>query len=1154
MICKSNYELIFHKKFFRVMKLTFLFLFLGINLCFATESYSQRTYFHFKLNNTTVRQVIKTIENSSEFIFFYRDNAVDMDRRVSVNADNKTISEILDQLFAGSDNTYIISDRQIVINKTKKAINTDGYASPQQRSGGNKIRGSIIDDDGQPLIGVSVKIEGTSQGVITDLNGEYAIAAKPTDHLVFSYIGMVSQNVRVGNQKVINITMHADNKTLGEVTVVAFAKQKKESVVGSITTVRPSDLKVPSSNLTTAFAGRVSGLISYQLSGEPGEDNAQFFVRGVTTFGTGKADPLILIDNIELSSTDLARLSPDDIASFSVLKDATATALYGARGANGVILVTTKEGTEGKVKVNFRYETSLSQSTRNIETADPLSFMQLQNEAVRTRNPLEILPYSDRSIDIRKAGGANPYVYPMVDWMDMLLNDYTINNRANINLSGGGSVARYYVALSYNRDNGLLHVDPVNNFNNNISLNKYSVRSNVNINLTKSTELTVRVNGTFDDYQGPMNGGATMYNYALKSNPVLFPAYYPADEAHKYTKHILFGNYGDGGIYMNPYAEMLRGYKQYNATTVIAQLELKQKLDFITKGLSFRLMGNATAYSYFDIYRHYSPFYYSVSRYDAAADKYTLTGLNDESGTDYLSYNSGEGSKIVNRSFYVESQISYDRTFKKHTFGGTLIMTGRENLTGNASTLESSLAERNLNLSGRFTYGYDNRYFFEANFGYNGSEKFDKNHRWGFFPSAGISWMISNERFYKDKPISKIVPSLKLKATYGLVGNDAISSSRFFYLSEVNMNDWNRGHTFGYNLDESKSGISFSRYADKKIGWEISHKSDIGIIANLFNDIDIEADYFHERRTNILMTRADIPATMGLQSTPNTNIGEATGDGCEFSINGGHHFTNDFWMRIMFNFTYAASKYKVYEEPDYSATPWLSHEGRKLSQSWGWIAERLFVDKADVDNSPVQQFGEYMAGDIKYKDINQDGIIDSQDVVPIGYPTTPEITYGFGTSVGYHNIDFSVFFQGQGRSSFYIEPAAVTPFVNSLSASRIGSNAVLKFIENDHWSEDNQNIYAAWPRLSTYWNWNNDRHSTWWLRNGSLLRLKSAEIGYTLPNKFIRKANMSLVRFYLSGTNLLCWSKFKLWDVEMGGNGLGYPNQRVFNLGVQVNF
>lgn len=1036
-------------------------------------------------------------------------------------------------------------------------------ASPQQTGKTYTIKGVVLDFNNEPIIGASVFIPGTSIGVATDLDGNYVLKVPAnTKNIEFSYIGYEKKVVPF-NPKDLNVfrvvTMKEDSGiALEDVTIVAFAKQKKESVLGSVSTIKPAELKTTSSNLTTGFAGKLAGVVAYQRSGEPGEDNAEFFIRGVTTFGTGKADPLILIDNIELTSSDLARLNTDDIASFSILKDATATALYGARGANGVILVTTKEGTEGKMKLSFRVESSFSAPSKEVEIADPLTFMKLHNEAVRTRNPDGALPYLESAIAAREKG-LNPMVYPMVDWKDMLFKDFTTNYRGNMSLSGGGRVARYYVALSYSRDNGILKQVPSNLFDNNIKLDKYTVRSNVNINLTKTTELGVRVSGTFDSYQGPIQGGSQVYSQAIKASPVLFPAMYAPDAANQYTNHPMFGNYGTSANYLNPYAEMARGYKEYENTVILAQLELKQDFSFITEGLKGRLLGNVTRTSYYDLQRSYTPFYYALDSYDKTKDEYTLSALNPDLGTDYLGYS--PGSKKVGSSLYLEASLSYDRTFvEKHNVSGMLVYTVREGKSGNENTLQKSLPTRNLGLAGRFTYGFSDRYFAEFNFGYNGSERFDKSHRWGFFPSGGLGWVVSNEKFWADKPISKVINMLKLKGSYGLVGNDNISNNdnRFFYLSEVNMNNSGRGMNFGTNFDEGYNGISISRYANPKIGWEISHKINVGFELKLFNDLEIQAEYFKERRTNILQERADIPSLMGFQAPIRANIGEAKGHGVDISLDYSHIFNKNWWTTVRGNFTYASSEFSEYEEPDYSATPWRSKIGSKLSQTYGYIAERLFVDDEDVANSPKQQFGEYTAGDIKYKDINRDGIIDEQDIVPIGYPTTPEIIYGFGFSVGYKAFDFNCFFQGSARSSFFIDPLRITPFAqpydpgNELGGKQ-ANNALLQVIANNHWSESNQNMYAFWPRLSDTAISNNNQSSTWWLRDGTFLRMKSAEIGYTLPKRLTSKAKLENLRIYVSGTNLFNISKFKIWDTEMGNNGLGYPVQRVFNVGIQLS-
>lgn len=969
--------------------------------------------------------------------------------------------------------------------------------------------------------------------------------------MLFSILGYDEQRIAIDKNRESYLVILKENTTeMDAVTIVAFSKQKKESVIASITSTNPTELRVPTSNLTSALGGRIAGIISHQTSGEPGLDNTEFFIRGVTTFNQYARGPLILIDNVELSSNDLARLHPDDIESFSIMKDATATALYGARGANGVILVTTKEGKEGKARLNIRIENSFSMPTKEIDIVDPVSYMYLHNEAVITRNPLSPRPYSDKKIE-STLRNENPYVYPTVNWLDELFKDYTTNQRVNLNVNGGGKVARYYIAAAVSNDTGLMKVDKQNNFNNNIRLSNIQLRSNININITKTTEMSIKFSGTFEDYQGPIDGGSALYKKALAANPVLFPMYFPKNEENRHTDHILFGNYGEGD-YLNPYADMVKGYKDYTKMSIVAQAELKEKMDYITKGLAARVLASTTRQSYFDVSRFYNPYYYKASGYNPQQGTYGLVCLNPKEGTEHLMYN--EGGKDISTATYIEAAIDYNRTFReKHAVSGLLVYTMRSELYANQGDLQLSLAHRNMGLAGRFTYGYDSRYFIEANFGYNGSERFAKNERFGFFPSAGLGWIISNEKFWKPS-LKRHISLLKFKATYGLVGNDRIGSDkdRFFYLSNVNMSAGSNIH-FGENFTNNIPAVSISRYANENISWEIARKMNIGLEIGLWNKITIQADYFKEKRTNILMDRQSIPSTMGLQAPLRANVGEASSHGFEIAIDGNHSFTPDIWLSGKFNLSYATGKYDVFEEPDYGY-PWLSWVGLPIGQPTGLIAERLFTDEADIANSPKQSFGDVMPGDIKYKDINDDGIINSQDNVPIGFPTVPNYVMGFGLSFGVKNFDISFFFQGATECSFFIDPRATSPFVNSKVGNRNSNNAMLQAWADDHWSESDRNSYAQWPRLSADIVENNMVRSTWWMRDGSYLRLKSAEIGYTLPDRWTQKIKMQGLRIYLSGLNLFTLSKFDIWDTELGANGFNYPIQRVFNLGINVNF
>lgn len=1006
----------------------------------------------------------------------------------------------------------------------------------------------------QPLYNVSVVLKGTSIGTATDENGRFALPNFPINGRVeFSLVSYNRKEVWVQQRGELTVHLSNEASTIDEVAVVAYGSQRKSSMVASITTVNPKELKGPTSNLTTMLAGKVAGVIAYQRSGEPGADNASFFIRGVGTFGAGKRDPLILIDGIESTPNDLARLQPDDISGFSVLKDAAASSLYGARGANGVVLVTTKTGAISKAKFNVRYENSLSTNTRNFKFADNVTYMKMANEAVLTRDPKGRLPYSQNKID-HTAAGDDPLLYPNNNWIDQLINDYTNNQRLNFNVSGGGNLAQYYVAGTLNVDNGILRSEKTNNFDNNINLKNYSIRSNVTLNITPTTEGIVRTYAQFDDYTGPVGGGERVFKEAIWSNPVMFPAIFP-ESYSPYATHPLFGNAfvpQTNTLYNNPYAMMVNGYQEYNTSTVNVQLELKQKFDFLLKGLSGRLMAYTQRYSYFDVQRKFSPFYYNLIRIPGSTTN-VLNLLNENGGTEYLTYE--QGPRWLNTTSYGELALNYNAQFgESHEVTGMLIGIIRNFQTANGGDLQASLPARNLGVSGRATYAYQGKYLLEFNFGYNGSERFAKNHRFGFFPSFGVGWNVHEEKgmeFLKD-----YVSQFKLRATYGMVGNDQIGSSsdRFFYLSQVNPNDGGKGFAWGNSWDYTRPGYSISRYDNREISWERATTFDAGFDLNLLNGLGIVFDYYSSERNNILMARDNIPSFLGFQNTVQANIGKARNRGVDIALDYNKTFSDSWWTQIRGNMTYATNRLLVNEEPDYpSNLSHLSRLGRSLSQEYGLIAERLFVDDTEANNSPLQNFGgllKTMGGDIKYRDVNGDGQITDLDKVPIGFPTDPEIIYGLGFSVGYKGFDVSAFLQGSARSSFFIDPGNITPF----AINGPYQNGLLSVIADDYWSEDNQNLHAFWPRLTDGFNNNNGQRSTWWMRDGAFVRLKSVELGYNLPTSFLQRYRVSNVRLYANGLNLAAWSKFKLWDPEMGGSGLGYPIQAVYNIGINVGF
>ena len=1009
------------------------------------------------------------------------------------------------------------------------------------------VSGEVTDSLGNLLPGVSILVEGTTNGTTTDFDGKYAINIKtPNAILVFSYLGFETQKIKVSDQKKINVILKEGLDQLEEIQIVAFSKQKKNSVIGSITTVKVTDLKQPTANLTNSLAGKISGLISYQRSGEPGQDNAAFFIRGVTTFGFNNS-PLILLDGLQITSDDLARLEPDNIASFSIMKDATATSLYGARGANGVVLVTTKEGKKGKARVSVRYENSISSPSKVNSFLGAVDYMELYNRAERSRDQSANLLYSKQKIEGTR-NGLDPNLYPDINWHKELFNDFAINRRFNANINGGGEVAQYYLSVTSANEKGLLKVDPLNNFNNNIDINRSNLRANININLTKTTKVSAKFYSLFERYNGPIVSASDIFRQVAQANPANFPKVFETDEITQFFNHTLFGNKGNGG-FPNPYAESVKGFRDRFANTTLAQFQVNQDLSFITEGLKMRAMASVRTYTENQNERSFTPFFYGLSEIE------TPTGIVNtlyqiQEGTEFL--NNPTVNNYGNSNFYYEGVLEYNRNFnEKHEVGGLLVTYFQEALnTIGGNTAFSTLPSRNMGISGRASYSYDSRYFGEFNFGYNCSEKFAEKNRFGFFPSIGIGWIISNEPYFQ-----KNIPSvnmLKLRYTYGLVGNDGISSpsDRFFYLSDVNLNNGGTGYTFGTDYNNYYNGFIINRYANENVTWEVATKSNIGLELGLFKKINLIADFFTEHRRNIYMEREFIPETSGLTTVISSNIGEVKTNGIDLSLDYNHAFNGDFYITARGNFTYSTNKILVNGEPEFQNKN-LSRIGYPVNQQWGYIAERLFVDQEDINNSPEQFNGfstsnSYLPGDIKYRDVNNDGVINELDQTPIGKPNVPEIVYGFGFSAVYKNFDFSVFMQGVARSSFFINPGEISPFVNERNA--------LSIIADNHWSENNPNPNAFWPRLSTYQIENNEKPSTWWLRDGDFLRLKSIELGYTIPEKAGKLFSMAKTRLYFTGLNLLHFSKFDLWDPEMAGNGLGYPPQRVVNLGIQINF
>ena len=1013
------------------------------------------------------------------------------------------------------------------------------------------ISGIVKDGaDGTPLPGVTVAIKGTTKGTSTNADGEFTLSAAVGDSLQVSYIGKNTAYVVIGARNVVEVLLYDDAQMLEEVTVVAFGTQKKESVVASIQTVKVSDLKVSSSNLSTALAGRVAGLISFQTSGEPGRDNAAFFVRGVTTFGY-KSDPLILIDGFEMTTDDLAKMRPDDIESFSVLKDASATVLYGSRAANGIIMITTKSGREGAAKVSIRIDNHIATPTKIPKMADGVTYMRMYNEGRMTRNPLIGPYYSEQKIQ-STINGENPMIYPNVDWYDEIFKSSTINTKANMSVEGGGPVAKYYLSAGYDHETGLLNVDPRNNYNNNININRFSLRTNVTFKLSPTTTLDTRISGVFDKRTGPALSTSDIFFSIMNSNPVDFPAVYEPDKSNEFTTHTLFGSsYIDASRKSNPYAEMTRGYSDYNKSNILAQISLNQDLGMITEGLKAQLKASVNTESEYEATRMYNPYYYDLESYNQITGEHILWCLNPTTGQSSL----GDVRPWRNSFFkyYFEGRLNWGKSFGDNNIGLMAVGTMEEHMltAGNSTSIYETLPEKNMGVSGRLTYDYDSRYFLELAFGYNGSEKFDGDKRFGFFPSLAGGWLLSNESFWD--PLKDLVSTLKFKGSIGKIGNDAISgrAGRFFYLSDISVGTGG-GYRWGENFTNEFGGYRINRYANPNISWETSLKWNAGVELGFFKEkLKIQAEMFGEDRTNIYMVRENFPSTAGLEASVSGNVGRLKAKGFDGSIEYQHIVNRDIFIKGTGNFTYSTNKYVELDEKDYP-DEYRKRLGHNKDQWWGLIAERLFIDDEEIANSPRQDFGSYMAGDIKYKDVNGDGVVNENDMVPLGFPVQPSIQYGFGLSTGYKDWDFSFFFQGNARVSIFIHPGVGGSDGVEGIAPLYGRRNALDIVAKDYWSETNPNAYAFWPRLSASPLANNMQTSSWWLRDGGFMRLKSVELAYNV--KALEKFKVYGCRVYISGENLLTFSKFKLWDPELRRKGLAYPTNTRYNIGLQLQF
>ena len=1003
------------------------------------------------------------------------------------------------------------------------------------------LSGVITDTGGEPLPGASVTLMETKTpfGVVTDVDGKFSITVPVNSTVEVSFLGFVSQTFRVKSSQKIHVSLVEDENVLDDVVVVGFGTQKKESVVGAVAAIKPKELTAPVRSLTNSIAGKVAGIIAVQSSGEPGKDDAQFWIRGISTF-TGNQNPLVLVDGIE---RPMSNVDPLEIESFSVLKDASATAVYGVRGANGVILITTRRGFDGKAKVDARYEQGFSFATKRPSYMRAYERSVLFNEAIDA-NPsaAQSLKYSNEEI-IAMRDGTDPELYPDVDWQDVLMRKYS--EKLSVNISGGSKWVKYFSAMSVYNQEGQYAVNnsdypwvstKIGSYGKNINYIRYNFRTNVDMDITKWTRVSLGLQGNVANNVEPAEGSDNIYLWINNCAPNAFPVLYKD------------GKFPGRDSLYNPYIQLTqRGYKTTTTNELRTNLSISQDFSFWSwaKGLSAIVRYAYDAVNYDVAKRSRDLTLYEALGRDEAGDiQYKVIDANKQQ--EYLNYSS---SASGNRSQYFEASLNYDRAFGKHEVGGLVLYYMKDYRINTASSYISSLPNRSLGIAGRVTYGYDKKYLAEVNIGFNGSEHFPKGQRMGFFPAVALGWVVSNEGFLKD---NSVLTWLKLRASYGRVGSDQIRSTRFAYLSTLK--DADGTSDFGLNFNKGIGGLAEDQLAAQNITWETASKYNVGLELGFWNAFRATFEGFYEKRSNIFI-QPQVSEIAGLQNPAYANTGVMDNRGFEATLEYNKAFDNGMVFTARGNYTFARNKYiddgKVYKNP------WQDVRGTRYGERKLYDAMHLF-SKEEIDALPeyYRQFSltkeQLRPGDIRYRDVNDDGKITEDDMIWTTSPSRPEQVLGLGASLSWKGFDFSFLMQGAfGATTYLTSGWYFQPFQAERDPKLMG-NLITKF--RDRWTEENPDPYAFSPRLYMGQNVNNYKSSTWWVRNSDYMRLKNLEFGYTLPRKALDRMRLDNLRFYVSAQNLMTFSKFKkeFWDPEVGADA--YPIQATVFLGVNLTF
>ncbi len=994
------------------------------------------------------------------------------------------------------------------------------------------IRGTVTSqEDGMTLPGVNVLLKGTGQGTVTDVDGNYTIAVPSQGGvLVFTFIGFVTVEMPVDNQSVIDVNMMTDTQALDEFVVVGFGEQKKATLTGAVSSIGSRELiQSPVSNISNALVGRLPGLIAVQSSGEPGFDQSSLKIRGIATLNSGsESDPLILVDGVQ--RTSLNQIDPNEIETLSILKDASATAVFGVRGANGVILITTKTGTKGKPTINYTANFGLQSPNSLPKMLNSFDYATLHNEA--SINSGQTPYFSEESLALYRSG-TDPYFHPDVDWFDLVLRDFSSQQQHNFNISGGAENTRYFISLGYFDQNGAYDVKDIQTaYSANPRFQRYNLRSNFDIDFNKNFSASVKVGAQFADSNYPGFGAGEIFFRILNSNPIMNPGIIDG--------RLISGVEGLPSSSGNPLSAIVNnGYQRNFNSTLNSNIALKHKLDFITEGLSVRGMVAYDNYYQHGVRRNKENETYRIVKdpADPTQPVFIREGLDAP-----FSFSESFGR---NRKVYFESAVDYAKTVGPHNMTAMGLYM-QERYT--APDQEYNVPLGYQGFVGRVTYNYKEKYLTELNMGYNGSENFPEGKRYGFFPSFSLGWILTEESFM---PAGDVLSFMKIRGSYGEVGNDKIGGARFLYLPSVfypNSGGYNFGN-YGTNY-QWFTGAQEGRVGNPNVTWERAKKLNIGIESGFFGDkLRVNADVFSENRDNILWYLGTIPDLVQAQLPP-VNIGKVQNRGFELEISFNENIGSfNYWVKS--NYSLAKNRIEYMDEP-VRAHPWLQRTGHPVGQYWGLVSDGFYNTAEELAGAPSSAFTSMLRpGDIRYIDQNGDGVIDQNDEVPIGYSNFPQVIYGLSFGGDYKGWDFSVLFQGADRVSTYIGEMGAWAFDTDWR------NATTRHLER--WTPERYEagLPITYPRveLSPTPGKHNYRPSDFWLQNASYIRLKNMEIAYRFQPALLSRIGVGSLRAFVNGNNLLTWSNMKNYDPEApAGRGGFYPQMRVYNMGVNVQF